>query len=110
MSRMYNEVTVVSSLDEFKRNFDTFTADLLSGLDWSHLLCAGGCALGTTSNTNNDNFLACLVSNLEGKTQSELQHHFQTESAYKQSDVDIFLYGYTSEKEKEYLEKVLCTW
>ncbi|PCH39851.1 ankyrin [Wolfiporia cocos MD-104 SS10] len=79
---------MVSSLDEFKKNWAIFTEGSLSQLlDWNNVIAAGG------------SVQACLnpVPASAKVSKRAMRKHFHN-NAYPTSDVDLFLYGLTPEQ------------
>lgn len=79
---------IVSSLDEFKKNWAIFTeGSLVQLLDWNNVVAAGG------------SVQACLapLPNSAKVSRKALRKHFHT-NAYPTSDVDLFLYGLSPEQ------------
>ncbi|PCH39932.1 ankyrin [Wolfiporia cocos MD-104 SS10] len=79
---------MVSSLDEFKKNWVIFTEGSLSQLlDWNNVIAAGG------------SVQACLTPVPDSARMSKraLRKHFHN-NAYPTSDIDLFLYGLTPEQ------------
>lgn len=91
--RKEGEPAIVTSLDEFKKNWAIFTEGSLSQLlDWNNVVAAGG------------SVLACLAPLPESATASKraVRKHYHTE-VYPSSDVDLFLYGMTPEQVRHIL-------
>ena len=40
------ELSIVPTIEEFKNRFYLFHQGVLDGLNWTNILCAGGCVLG----------------------------------------------------------------
>jgi hypothetical protein len=78
---------MVADLDEFKNNWTIFSENSLSLLDWTNVVAAGG------------SVLACVTPVPESAKESKraLRKFFHTDK-YPTSDVDLFLYGMTSEQ------------
>ncbi|KAI0367118.1 ankyrin [Pilatotrama ljubarskyi] len=86
--RKEGEPAIVSSLDEFKRNWAIFSEGSLSQLvDWSNVVAAGG------------SVQACLMPLPDSakKSKRAMRKYFHSE-AFPTSDVDLFLYGLTPEQ------------
>lgn len=86
--RKEGDPAMVSSLDEFRKNWAIFTEGSLSQLlDWSHVVAAGG------------SVLACLAPLPESaKASKRAVRKFYHGSAYPSSDIDLFLYCMTPEE------------
>lgn len=67
--------------DEYKKNFKELCHGVLKGLDWSNVFVAGGAVLGSLMNVPD-------------------------RSAFKDSDIDMFLYGLTEEEANEKLKHI----
>lgn len=80
------DLAVVPSLKEFRENFNEFSHSLLSKLDWSNIVVAGGAAT-----------IPLLPKTEDGRSKIYYQIHAPT------SDVDIFLYGM---EESQAIEKI----
>ncbi|KAH9057582.1 hypothetical protein EDB87DRAFT_1686168 [Lactarius vividus] len=79
---------MVENLEAFKKNWSIFTENSLSQLaDWSNVIAAGG------------SIQACLMPLPKAATDSKraMRKHFH-DKAFPSSDVDIFLYGLTTEE------------
>ncbi|OBZ73133.1 hypothetical protein A0H81_06697 [Grifola frondosa] len=79
---------IVSSLDEFKKNWAIFTEGSVSQLvDWSNVMAAGGAVQ------------ACLTPLPEyAKASKRTMRKYFHNRAFPTSDVDLFLYGLTPEE------------
>ena len=80
--------SMVTDLDEFKKNWSVFTEGSLSQLiDWNNVVAAGGAVL------------ACLTPLGEAaKISKRSMRKYYHSSAYPTSDVDLFLWGLTAEQ------------
>lgn len=80
--------SIVTDLEEFKKNWAIFTEGSLSQLlDWNNVVAAGG------------SVLACLTPlNETDKVSKRAIRKFYHSSAYPTSDVDLFLWGLTPEQ------------
>ena len=77
---------VVASRADFVRNFELFTEGQLRFLDWNNVFCAGGSGL------------ACLQPIPEPhNANNRARRNYFHNVAYKNSDVDLFLYGLPDE-------------
>ena len=86
--RKDGEPSMVTSLDEFKKNWAIFTEGSLSQLvDWSNVIAVGGAVQ------------ACLAPVPASATVSKraLRKHFHN-NAFPTSDVDLFMYGLSPEQ------------
>jgi hypothetical protein len=86
--RKEGEPCTVSDLDEFKRNWNIFSEGSLSQLmDWSNVIAAGG------------SVLACLapLSDADKASKRAIRKYYHS-AAYPTSDIDLFLWGLTSEQ------------
>ncbi|KAF8349125.1 ankyrin repeat protein [Amanita rubescens] len=86
--RKEGEPCMVSDLDEFKRNWSIFSEGSLSQLkDWSNVIAAGG------------SVLACLapLSDADKASKRAIRKYYHS-AAYPTSDIDLFLWGLTSEQ------------
>ena len=86
--RADHEPAMTSNLDDFKTAFDIFSEGSLSQLtDWSNVIVAGG------------SVLACLAAlpKYAQKTKRGIRKYFHGEG-YPNSDIDMFIYGLTSEQ------------
>jgi hypothetical protein len=86
--RKEGEPAVVSSLEEFNKNWAIFTEGSLSQLlDWNNVVAAGG------------SVLACLNPLPESAKESKRAvRKFYHGTVYPSSDIDLFLYGLTPEQ------------
>ncbi|RPD55207.1 ankyrin [Lentinus tigrinus ALCF2SS1-7] len=86
--RKEGEPAMVSSLEEFKKNWGLFTEGSLSQLtDWSNVVAAGGAVQ------------ACLAPLPESaKASKRAMRKYYHNNAFPTSDVDLFLYGLTPEQ------------
>ncbi|KAI0030398.1 hypothetical protein K488DRAFT_87813 [Vararia minispora EC-137] len=80
--------STVEDLDAFKKNWSIFTEGSLSQLsDWNNVVAAGG------------SVMACLAPlPADAKESKRTMRQYFHETAYKSSDVDLFLYGLTPEQ------------
>jgi hypothetical protein len=88
--RKEGEPTMVSGLEEFKKNWSIFTENSLSQLfDWNNVVAAGG------------SVLACLLPLPDSAKSSKraIRKYFHS-AAYPTSDVDLFLWGLAPEQVK----------
>jgi hypothetical protein len=79
---------MVGDLDEFKKNWSVFTENSLSQLtDWNNVVAAGG------------SVLACLspLPDHAKVSKRSIRKHYHSVS-YPTSDIDLFLWGLTSEQ------------
>ncbi|KAI0708741.1 hypothetical protein C8T65DRAFT_535541, partial [Cerioporus squamosus] len=86
--RKEGEPSMVSGLDEFKKNWGLFTEGSLSQItDWSNVVAAGG------------SVQACL-SHLPdfAKVSKRAMRKYYHNNAFPTSDIDLFLYGLTPEQ------------
>ena len=88
LRRKEGSPAMVESLEVFKKNWSIFTENSLSQLsDWSNVVAAGG------------SVQACLMpppgSAMASKRAMRKYYH---EKAFPSSDVDLFLYGLTTQK------------
>ncbi|KAJ6473130.1 ankyrin repeat protein, partial [Mycena sanguinolenta] len=88
--------SMVSDLDEFKRNWGVFSEGSLSQLlDWNNVVAAGG------------SVLACLTPlSDEAKTSKRSMRKYYHSVAYPTSDVDLFLWGLTPEQAEVKITKI----
>ncbi len=94
--RKEGEPSMVSDLDEFKKNWAIFTEGSLSQfIDWSNVIAAGG------------SVQACLVPLPDSAKTSKraMRKYFHT-SAFPTSDVDLFLYGLTPEQAEAKMQAI----
>ncbi|KAI0350817.1 ankyrin [Trametes cingulata] len=94
--RKEGEPAMVSSLDEFKKNWAIFSEGSLSQLtDWSNVVAAGG------------SVQACLAP-VPGsaKTSKRAMRKYFHNSAFPTSDVDLFLYGLTPEQAEAKMQAI----
>ena len=94
--RKDGEPSMVTSLDEFKKNWAIFTEGSLSQLtDWSNVIAVGGAVQ------------ACLAPVPTSATLSKraLRKHFHNH-AFPTSDVDLFLYGLTPEQAEAKMQTI----
>lgn len=79
---------MVESLESFKKNWSIFTENSLSQLsDWSNVVAAGG------------SVQACLIPLPKAATASKrAMRKYYHEKAFPSSDVDLFLYGLTTQE------------
>jgi len=71
---------------QFHDNWDIFTGGLFKGMDWSNVVVAGGAVLACVKSTNP-----------EDMNRRERMEIFQSQ-AYAGSDIDLFLYGLSTEE------------
>ena len=76
-------------MTEFQSRFEKFTDSVLDGIDWNNVLCVGGSVLGTIK--ENCLVYICSASLLSQEELDIAKCH--TESSWKDSDIDLFLYG-----------------
>jgi hypothetical protein len=79
---------MIENLEAFKKNWSVFTENSLSQLsDWSNVIAAGG------------SVQACLLPLPKAATASKraMRKHYH-ERAFPSSDVDLFLYGLTTQE------------
>jgi hypothetical protein len=86
---------VVSSIKEFKHNFNIFSESSLSELDWSNVVAAGSSV--TTS-------LLPVPEKWAGSKKSLREYYHQ--HIAPASDVDLFLYGLNEEEGKEKIKDI----
>lgn len=77
----YGAASTVDTLDTFRANFEIFSSNVLSHIDWSHVVVAGGAVL------------ACLMPPPQGIVDDERLGEYYHETSYARSDIDLFLYG-----------------
>lgn len=82
-----HEIHVQPSTAKFSAAFSSITNDILKGLDWSNVFVAGGIVLGS------------LLSIDEASA-----------AAYKNSDVDIYLYGLNPIEANKKIEHIFSVW
>ncbi|KAI0059341.1 ankyrin [Artomyces pyxidatus] len=75
----------VVTLEEFRENWATFTENLLSDIDWSNIIAAG------------ESVSACILPRLGDEVAIERAEYFH-EVAYRECDIQLFLWGLTSEE------------
>eukprot|EP01125_Pyxidicula_operculata_P005044 TRINITY_DN1852_c3_g2_i1.p1 TRINITY_DN1852_c3_g2~~TRINITY_DN1852_c3_g2_i1.p1 ORF type:complete len:1923 (-),score=635.24 TRINITY_DN1852_c3_g2_i1:335-6103(-) len=74
----------IVSIEDFKKNFEDFTCNVLKGLDWSNIIVAGGSVLGSLMNISPE----------------------RRAKSFKDSDIDIFVYGLTPEEATNKMEQI----
>ncbi|KAJ7648214.1 hypothetical protein DFH06DRAFT_1050168, partial [Mycena polygramma] len=86
--RKEGEPSLVSDLDEFKKNWSIFSEGSLSQLmNWDNVIVAGGA------------ILACLAPLSEqARASKRAMRQYYHSAAYPSSDVDLFLWGLTPEQ------------
>ncbi|KAG0637417.1 hypothetical protein HOY80DRAFT_972987 [Tuber brumale] len=87
------EPALVSSLEDFKKNFAIFSEGALMNLDWSHVVAAGSSVLTPLLRTPEK----------QGKSMRLLREYYHDNIA-PASDVDLFIYGI--EDPQEAIEKM----
>jgi len=91
--RKEGEQCIVSTLDEFKKNWAVFTEGSLGQLlDWSNVVAAGG------------SVLSCIapLSEQASKTRRNIRRWYHQEG-FPTSDVDLFLWGLNAKQVRSYL-------
>ncbi|KAJ7124475.1 hypothetical protein C8R44DRAFT_703945 [Mycena epipterygia] len=88
--------SMVSDIDEFKKNWSVFSEGSLSQLlDWNNVVAAGGAVL------------ACLIPlSDEAKVSKRSMRKYYHSAAYPTSDVDLFLWGLTPEQAEVKIIKI----
>ncbi|KAF8169052.1 hypothetical protein K438DRAFT_1730433 [Mycena galopus ATCC 62051] len=88
--------SIVSDIDEFKKNWGVFSEGSLSQLlDWNNVVAAGGAVL------------ACLTPlSDEAKASKRSMRKYYHSVAYPTSDVDLFLWGLTPEQAEVKITKI----
>ncbi|KAF7333042.1 Ankyrin repeat protein [Mycena venus] len=88
--------SIVSDIDEFKKNWGVFSEGSLSQLfDWNNVVAAGG------------SVLACLTPlSEEAKVSKRSMRKYYHSAAYPTSDVDLFLWGMTPEQAEVKITKI----
>ncbi|KAJ7815969.1 ankyrin repeat protein [Mycena olivaceomarginata] len=88
--------SIVSDIDEFKKNWSVFSEGSLSQLfDWNNVVAAGGAVL------------ACLTPlSAEAKASKRAMRKYYHSVAYPTSDVDLFLWGLNPEQAEEKITKI----
>ncbi|KAK7053725.1 ankyrin repeat protein, partial [Favolaschia claudopus] len=88
--------SMVSDIDEFKKNWGVFSEGSLSQLlDWNNVVAAGGAVL------------ACLTPlSEEAKASKRSMRKYYHSVAYPTSDVDLFLWGLTPEQAEAKIIKI----
>jgi hypothetical protein len=88
LRRKEGSPAIVESLEAFKKNWSVFTENSLSQLsDWSNVVAAGGA------------IQACLIPLPKDATASKrATRKYYHEKAFPSSDVDLFLYGLTTQE------------
>jgi len=88
LPKLFNKIRTPSSedyaivtKDEFKKNFKELCNGVFKGLDWSNTFVAGGAVLGSVMSVTD-------------------------RSGFKDSDIDLFLYGLTEEEANEKLKHI----
>eukprot|EP00029_Vermamoeba_vermiformis_P008738 TRINITY_DN4171_c0_g1_i1.p1 TRINITY_DN4171_c0_g1~~TRINITY_DN4171_c0_g1_i1.p1 ORF type:complete len:2196 (-),score=786.80 TRINITY_DN4171_c0_g1_i1:32-6574(-) len=88
LSKLFNKIRTPSSQDyaivtkeEFKKGFKEICHGVFKGLDWSNVFVAGGAVLGSLMNITD-------------------------RSGFKDSDIDMFLYGLTEEEANDKLKHI----
>ncbi|KAI9060760.1 ankyrin [Trametes sanguinea] len=94
--RKDGDPAMVSSLEEFKKNWAIFSEGSLSQLtDWSNVVVAGG------------SIQACLTPLPESaKTSKRAMRKYFHNTAFPTSDVDVFLYGLTPEQAEAKMQTI----
>jgi hypothetical protein len=88
LRRKEGSPAMVDSLEAFKKNWSVFAENSLSQLsDWNNVIVAGG------------SVQACLMPLPKAATASKraMRKHYH-EKAFPSSDVDLFLYGLTTQE------------
>jgi hypothetical protein len=85
--RAGGSASTVKTLADFKANWSVFSEDVLSSIDWSNVVVAGG------------SVNACLlpVGQIYQHSRTALQDYYHT-IMYPDSDVDLFIYGLNDEQ------------
>eukprot|EP01090_Pellita_catalonica_P000570 TRINITY_DN10390_c0_g1_i2.p1 TRINITY_DN10390_c0_g1~~TRINITY_DN10390_c0_g1_i2.p1 ORF type:complete len:665 (-),score=119.73 TRINITY_DN10390_c0_g1_i2:35-2029(-) len=78
----FEKRAIVATQKEFEKNFDEFTGGMFKGMDWSNVIVAGG----------------AVLANVLGRE--------SIQSKYKDSDIDMFVYGLTDEEANEKLKHI----
>lgn len=93
--RANNSPAVVTSFNEFQRNFKVFSESSLSELNWDNVVAAGSSVVN------------CLlpVPEENNRTKRSLRE-FYHEKFCPASDVDLFLYGLTEEQALEKIKEI----
>jgi hypothetical protein len=88
LRRKEGSPAMVENLEAFKKNWNVFTENSLSQLsDWSNMVAAGG------------SVQACLMPLPKAATASKrAMRKYYHEKAFPTSDVDLFLYGLTTQE------------
>ncbi|KAJ7499894.1 ankyrin repeat protein, partial [Mycena latifolia] len=88
--------SMVADIDEFKKNWGVFSEGSLSQLlDWNNVVAAGGAVL------------ACLTPLSDAaKVSKRSMRKYYHSAAYPTSDVDLFLWGLTSEQAEVKITKI----
>jgi hypothetical protein len=91
--------SMVSDLEEFKKNWAIFTEGSLSQLlDWNNVVAAGG------------SVLACMTPlDEKDKTSKRAIRKFYHSNAYPTSDVDLFLWGLNAEQVRNSIVSLECS-
>lgn len=86
--KMTKEIRLQPSMDSFISTFEVLTGGLLKGLNWDNVFVAGGMALAS---------LLCT-------------DHAQDVQKYRDSDIDIFIYGLGPIEANQKVEQIYETW
>lgn len=89
----YGSITTVESLELFCDNFNIFSSNVLSHMNWSNVVVAGG------------SVLACLMPPPQTIIDEERLGEYYHDTHYRNSDIDIFLYGLS---EAEVCSEIPC--
>ncbi|KAE8369865.1 ankyrin repeat-containing domain protein [Aspergillus caelatus] len=93
--RAYGDPAVVSSLEDFRNNFNIFSEGSLSDMDWSNVVVAGSAVV------------TCLMPVPEEHRGSKRAlRQFYHDKYAPASDVDLFLYGLTEEAAIEKIKQI----
>ncbi|KOC16985.1 ankyrin repeat protein [Aspergillus flavus AF70] len=93
--RAYGDPAVVSSLEDFRNNFNIFSEGSLSDMDWNNVVVAGSAVV------------TCLMPVPEQYHGSKRAlRQFYHDKYAPASDVDLFLYGLTEEQAIEKIKQI----
>ncbi|GMF81569.1 unnamed protein product [Aspergillus oryzae] len=93
--RAYGDPAVVSSLEDFRNNFNIFSEGSLSDMDWNNVVVAGSAVV------------TCLMPVPEQYRGSKRAlRQFYHDKYAPASDVDLFLYGLTEEQAIEKIKQI----
>ena len=120
--------SIVSSLSEFRKNFNCFTSNALLGMDWTNVLAAGGactaCLLPLPPETNRGSWfdpeLPWHTKSWESNARQEIgdstiKRLYNEEEiikfgkrsrSHKSRDIDLFLYGLDAEQAKAKIQEI----